>query len=43
MAMFNPKTRYDIIQRGIPIRDFHDYVLKSCTFTQPNVDRLPQG
>ena len=26
MAMFNPKTRYDIIQRGIPIRDFHDYV-----------------
>lgn len=25
MPMFSPRTRYDIIQRDIPIRDFHDY------------------
>lgn len=25
MPQFNPKTRYDIIQKDFPIRDFHDY------------------
>jgi hypothetical protein len=25
MPMFDPKTKYDVVQKDFPIRDFHDY------------------
>ena len=37
MPSFNPKTRYDIVQKDIPIRDFHDY--KDEFVTRPPYQR----
>jgi len=37
MPSFNPKTRYDIVQKDYPIRDFHDY--KDEFVTRPPYQR----
>jgi hypothetical protein len=37
MPLFNPKTRYDIVQKEFPIRDFHDY--KDEFVTRPPYQR----
>jgi hypothetical protein len=37
MTLFNPKTRYDIVQKDYPIRDFHDY--KDEFVTRPPYQR----
>jgi hypothetical protein len=37
MPLFNPKTRYDIVQKDFPIRDFHDY--KDEFVTRPPYQR----
>ncbi len=37
MTSFNPKTRYDIVQKDYPIRDFHDY--KDEFVTRPPYQR----